>query len=194
MKKPITITAVVISVLLALVSAVGCLGQRIAEKVTEEAIEKAIEKESGENVEIDLEEGEINIQGEEGDVSISSDDESVEIKSDEGEATFGTGADLPEGFPEDVPVYGNMTITSSWKSTQDGKDNYSITGISQDSVDDVFEWYKSQLGGWDIEGEFVIDTDEGKTSSLGAGSGGMEMTLMVMESDEGTTIVQTVVK
>lgn len=194
MKRIIAITAVVVSVLLALVFAGGCKGQRIAERIAEEAIEKAIEQDSGENVEIDLDEGEVTIQSDEGEVSISSDDETVEIKSDEGEATFGTGAELPEGFPDSVPVYENMTITSSWKSSEGDKNNYSITAISEDSVDDVFGWYKTKLEGWDIEGEFALDTDEGKTASLGANSGGIEMTLMTSDSDEGTIVVQTVSK
>ena len=77
-------------------------------------------------------------------------------------------------------------------SSADGKDNYSITAVSEDSIDDVFGWYKSQLGGWNIEGEFAMDTDEGKNASLGASSGDMELTIMVMETDEGTTIIQTV--
>ena len=46
-------------------------------------------------------------------MNISSDEDTVEIKTDEGEATFGEGADLPEGFPDAIPVYGNMDITTS---------------------------------------------------------------------------------
>lgn len=192
MKRTITIAAAVMATLLVLVFTGGCLGQRVAEKVTEKAIEKAIEKESGGNVDVDLEEGEVNVKSDDGEVNISSDDDSVEIKSDEGEATFGAGSDLPEGFPGDVPVYDNMTITTSWKSTEDGKNNYSITAMTEDSVDDVFDWYKGKLDGWDIEGEMTFDSDEGKTSSLGAGKGEMELQLMVMSSDEGTTVVLTV--
>jgi hypothetical protein len=185
MKKVISIAAVIVSILLALVFIGGCLGQRIAE----EAIERAIEKDSGGDVEIDLDEGEVTIQSDEGEVSISSDEETVEIKSDEGEATFGEGAELPEGFPDAIPVYGNMDITSSWSSTDEGVTSYSISAISEDSVDDIFEWYKSQLQGWEISGEFTMDSDDGKTSSLNAVGEGFELNIMVAEDEDGALVI-----
>ncbi|MFC2159345.1 hypothetical protein ACFLQS_01360 [Actinomycetota bacterium] len=196
MKKIIAIIAVVVSILLVLFAVSGCkVGQNIAENIAEEAIERAIEKESGENVEIDLEEGEMTIKGEDGEVNISSDDDTVEIKSDEGEATFGSGAELPEGFPGNVPVYPDMELTTSWKSTEGDKDNYSISGLTEDAGDDVFEWYKDKLSGWNIEGEFTMSGDDGKTSTLSAKGDGLTVTIMVIETeDEGTAVVQTVVE
>ena len=193
MKKLLVITAVIVSMLIVLFFTGGCFGQSIAERVAEEAIEKAIEEESGEGVEIDLEEGEITIESDEGEMTISSDEESVDIKSDEGEATFGTGAELPDGFPGNVPVYPDMEITTSWKSTENDKDNYSISGVTDDPGDDVFNWYKDKLSGWDIEGEFTMSGDDGKTSTLSAKDGVYVITIMVLETeDEGTTVVQTV--
>jgi hypothetical protein len=194
MKKIIVIIAVTVSLMLVLFMTGGCkVGQNIAENIAEEAIERAIEKESGEDVEIDLEEGEITIQGEDGEVNISSDDDTVEIKSDDGEVTFGSGAELPEGFPGNVPVYPDMELTTSWKSTEDDKNNYSISGLTEDAGDDVFAWYKDKLSGWDIEGEFTMSGDEGKTSTLSAKGSGLIVTIMVIETeDEGTAVVQTV--
>ncbi len=195
MKKLFAITAVVVSMLLVLFAASGCFGQNIVERIAEEAIEKAIEKDSGENVEIDLEEGEMTIQSDEGEVSISSDDDSIEIKSDEGEVTIGVGTELPDGFPGNVPVYPDMEITTSWKSTENDKASYSISGLTDDGGDGVFAWYKDKLSGWDIEGEFTMSGDDGKTSTLSAKGSGLVVTVMVFETeDEGTTIVQTVVE
>jgi len=68
MKKIIAITAVIVPMLLILVLASGCFGQNIAEKIAEEAIEKAIESDSGENVDIDLDDGEMTIESDDGDV------------------------------------------------------------------------------------------------------------------------------
>ena len=193
MKKLSAIIAVIISILLVLFLASGCLGQKIAEKVAEKAIEKAIEKGSGGDVKIDLGDGELNIQGDEGEVNISSDDNSVEIKSDEGKVTIGSGAELPDGFPGNVPVYPDMKITTSWASTENNKDNYSISGLTDDAGDDVFAWYKESLSGWDIEGELTIDGDSGKTYTLSVKSDELVVAIMVFETkDEGTTIVQTV--
>ncbi|GEM_PF-714180 len=196
MKKIIVIAAVIASMLLVLLLASGCkFGQNIAEKIAEEAIEKAIEKDSGENVEIDLEDGEVSIQSDDGGVDISADDETVEIKSDEGEVAIGSGAELPEGFPENVAVYPDMEINTSWKSTENDKDSFSISGTTEDAGDDVFAWYKDKLSSWNIEGEFTMSGDDGKTSTLTANGEGLIITIMVIETkDEGTAVVQTVIQ
>lgn len=188
MKKVIPIIAVVLSIMLALVFAGSCK-RSLAERITEEAIERAIEKESGGDVEIDLDEGEVTIQSDEGEVSISSDNETVEIESDEGSATFGTGADLPEGFPEIVPVYGNMEISASWVGTdEDGVTSWTVSGESQDSLDDVKAWYESQLSGWEITGQFAMESDDGATASINAMTDGYEFSLMITEDEDGTYV------
>lgn len=175
MKKTLTITAILVSLLLVLVFAGGCLGQKISEKITEKVIEKAIESEGGDNVDIDLDDGEMTIE------------------SDDGEVNISTGADLPDNFPDNVPVYPDMEIISSWAVTEDDKDSYSINGLTDDAGDDVFAWYKSKLSGWDIENEFSASGDDVKTSSLSAKSGGLVTVIMVVETeDEGTNIIQSV--
>jgi len=179
MKRVMAITAVLVSILLILVFAAGCkrsIAERLTEKAVEKAVEGAIESESGGEVDIDLDEGQVNIQ------------------SDEGEISYGTGSDLPEGFPSNVPLYNNMTIMSSWTQTMDGKAAYSIAAVSDDSVDEIFNWYKSELSNWDIEGEFTMSTDAGKSSSLTAKNGGQELTLSVTDSEEETLINQSVME
>lgn len=175
MKKILMIVAVLVSILLTLVFAGGCLGQKISEKITEkvaeEIIEKAIEGESGKSVDIDLDDGEMT------------------IKSDDGEVTIGTSVELPDGFPGNVPVYPDMEITMGWAVTEDNKDSYSINGFTEDAGDDVFAWYKEKLSGWDIESEFTASGEDVTTSSLSAKSGGLEMFLMVIESEEEGTII-----
>ena len=193
MKKLLIIIAIVVSMILVLVLASGCFGQNIAEKIAEEAIEKAIENDSGENVEIDLSDNEISIQSNDGEVNISSDDDSVKIESEDGEATFGSNAELPDGFPDNAPVYPDMEITSSWTSITDDQNSYFVSGFSADAGEDVFAWYKNEFNDWEIEGEFNMSTDEGETSSLTANGKGLIINVMVIESeDEGTTIVLTV--
>jgi hypothetical protein len=175
MKKLLAAAAAVASAIMIIVFMGGCVGQKIAEKVTEEAIERAIEKESGE-----------------GEVNIDTDEQSMQIQSDEGEAEFGTGAELPEDFPGNVPLYSGMQITTSWKISEGEETSYSITAVSEMGVDEIFGWYKDNLGGWEISGEYSLDTEEGRTSSLNASKGEVEITLMIMENEEGTTIVQSV--
>ena len=188
MRKITAIMAVIVSILLILVFTGGCK-KNLAERMVEGAIERAIEEESGENVDIDLDEGEVTIQSDEGEVSISSDEETVTIDSDEGEATFGSGAELPEGFPAEVPVYGNMEIVSSMSGTDDGVTSYTVSGLSEDSVDVIKEWYEAQLAGWEITGQFSMDTDDGSTASINAMSGESELNIMMAEDEDGTTII-----
>lgn len=188
MKKIIMIIAIAGALMLTLVFAGGCLGQKIAEKITEEVIEKAIESEGG-NVEIDLDDGEMTIEGDDGDVSISTDDETVTIEGDDVEGTFGEGAELPDDFPENIPVYPDMTLVSSWKA--DG--GFSISAFSEKSVDEIFGWYKDKLSGWDNEMETTTNTDDGKMSTIVVKNGTYVVSVMVMDSeDEGTAVVQNV--
>jgi len=195
MKRLTAIIALTVSMLLVLLLASGCFGRNIAERIAEEVIEKAIEEDNGENVEIDLDDDGITIKGEDSEVNISSDDDTVKIESDDGEVTFGLGAELPEGFPDNVPVYSDMEINASWTATEDGKNSYFVSGLTEDAGDSVFAWYKDQLSGWEIEGEFSMSTDEGETSSISAKGNGLEINVLVVETeDEGTSIVQTVVE
>ncbi len=174
MKKLITLTLIISMAVFLSFSASGCFnaGQKIAEKITEENIEKSIESEGGE-----------------ADVDISEDQ--VSIKTDEGEMTIGQGAELPEGFPEAVPVY-PMEISSSWKSVEDGKDTFSVSGLTADSEEAVFNWYKSELGGWNIENEFSSQSDGENFYSISANNGTYNLILLITESDEGTIVSITV--
>lgn len=167
MKKIVALTAVISMTIFMLFSVSGCfnLGQKVVEKITEEVIEKAIESEGGE--------AEVEI-GEEG----------VSIKTDEGEMTIGEGTDLPEGFPKVVPVYPDMQFSTSWKSVDDGKVSFSVTGTSSDSGKEIFDWYKSKLRGWDIEGEFVAESGGESTFTISANDGTYSVYVMVMGSED----------
>ena len=171
MKKIVALTAVISMTIFMLFSVSGCfnLGQKVAEKVTEKAVEKAIESEGGE-AEVDV--------GEEG----------VSIKTDEGEMTIGEGAELPEGFPKVVPVYPGMQITTSWKGTEDGKETFSVSALTSDLGSTVFDWYKSELGGWENEGEFTSESGGESTFTISADNGTYSVVVMIMESDEGTVV------
>jgi len=172
MKKVIATIVVLSAVLVTLFFINGCFGQKVAEEITEEAIEKAIEEESGGDIEVDLSE------------------EEMTIKSDEGEMTIGTGAELPDDFPKEVPVYPDMEIVTSVKSTEGGRDFFSISGATSDPGDKVFNWYKDKMSGWEITGEFTTDMgDDGKSYTISGNDGKYNITVMILEDDEGTTIV-----
>lgn len=171
MKKIAALAAVISLAIFVLFSGSGCfnLGQKVAEKVTEKAVEKAIESEGGE-AEVDI--------GEEG----------VSIKTDEGEMTIG-GADLPDGFPGVVPVYPDMEIITSSKSIDDGKESFFVGGASSDSGKEIFDWYKGELRGWDIEGEFVAESGGESTFTISANDGTYSVSVMIMESEDEVTVM-----
>ena len=152
--------------------------QKIAEKVTEEAVEKAIEE---------------SIEGEEGgEADVEIDEEGISIKTDEGEMTIGTGAELPDGFPGVVPVYPDMEIITSWRSVDDGKENFSVSGISSDPGEKIFDWYKSKLSGWDIDSEFSSEQDNEMMYSLNTNNGTYNVSVLIIESEDEITVVLNV--
>lgn len=171
MKKAIALAAVISMAIFMLFSVSGCfnLGQKVAEKVTEKAVEKAIESEGGE-AEVDI--------GEEG----------VSIKTEEGEVTVGGGTELPEGFPKVVPVYPDIEILSSLKSTEEGKQTFTVSALTSDSGSTVFDWYKSNLGGWEIESEFTSESEGETFSSISANNGTYIFVVTIIETDEGTAL------
>ena len=178
MKKVMYIVAVISTVLIALVLTMGCKG-RLVERITEGAIEKAIEegieKESGGEVDLDISEGEIS------------------IKTDEGEMTFGESAELPDGFPGIVPVYPDMNIITAWKATEEGKENFSISATTSDPGEKIYNWYKAEMSDWEIESEFSSDMGEdGITFSINGNNGTYDLSVLVFESDEESTVVVNV--
>lgn len=127
----------------------GC-GQ-IAERATEEAVERAVESESGENVEIDLDDGELSIESDEGNLTINADDQGVEIAGTDAEGNdfsasadeTGLEANSDEAGSLDVDADGSFTATDSEGEVTTGQ--VEAGGLSVDGED----------------GESVFDTGEG---------------------------------
>jgi len=168
--------ALIFVLLMVLFSISGCrsVGEKVEEKVAEKAIEKAAEGE-GEDVDVDISE------------------EGMTIKSDEGELSIGEGAELPDGFPGVVPINPDLQIVTSWKSTDEGKENFAISALySKGSGDEIFNWYKNELAssGWEITDEFTMDSgDEGKSSSFGASNGEYDLSIVVMDTEEEVSVM-----
>ena len=145
------------------VVATGCSGEDLAEKV----IEDRIEAESGEDVDIDFDDGDFSIQtedgefsvdideddgnisisgvGEDGDFSIQSEDGETVIESEDGSAVMSSSGDLPDGFPGAVPMPDDLTIQLSQAiDTQDGT-VFSISGEISGSPSEVTDDYIGRL-------------------------------------------------
>ena len=172
--KKILLTVALVTISIMVVLSFGGCKQKIAEGLVEKAIEQAAAKE-GESVDINLEEGQINIKDKEGN-----------------EIQLG-GAELPEGWPSEVPVNNNITIQFSGKETTDDKENYNISGTFNGSGKDLYNYYKQQLSGWNVESDSVTDMgDKGKVYSLQVSNDKYYVSLFITDSDEGVNVILTV--
>lgn len=121
-------------------------------------------------------------------VSVDEQSNSVTFKGEGGEATVGEGATLPDGFPEEVPVY-DGDITTSLKTT----DAYTVGIDTSDSPSEVFDWYKDALSteGWTIKQEIKTDTG----ANIGAENADWTLVISAGGGDgEKTTLVISVTK
>ena len=137
--------------------------QRTAEKIAEEAIRKA----GGGEVKVDLEGDTVRFSSEQGDLTVSS----------------GSGASLPEGFPDDIPIYDDAELLTSAHSQQEEAFNATWTTDEEASKVKNFITGEMQKKGWQSEttlntprqtilaytkddrgASFIIATNEEKTT------------------------------
>lgn len=160
---------VVITLLLVAFLLVSC-GPRSGEALAEKIIEKAAAR-SGEDVDIQL------------------DGEEVKVKDKDGN-TFSMGStDLPEGWPDSAPVSKKLEIVYSATSTSDGKQAWVVNATYDGPASDIYDYYKSELSGWEISADTVMDSSGAKSYILGAGDGTYEISVMLTGEDEATSVV-----
>lgn len=158
--------AVVVTGALALA---GC-GQ-VAEKVGEEAAEKAIEQGSGGDVQLDLEDDSIKIEGEDGSLSIG-------------------GGEMPEDFPSEVTLPPGGTVVAG-SSFQDGKNTgWLVESTYADSPSTLSDSLATGLesGGFDETGSFSTN---GTTTATYEGNG-FDVATAVTAADSGSALTITV--
>jgi hypothetical protein len=98
------------------------------------------------------------------------------------------GDDLPDDFPDDFPQYDGAKIISSYSGEQDGQQGSFVLWETDDSVDDVKDFYTSEFedGPWTSTGDF----SSSGTSIISAEneSGDMAAAVSISEGDGKTTI------
>ncbi len=172
--KKIIITISVVSVVIMLVLSLGGCTKNIASKIAEKAIENAAAKE-GESVDVNLEEGQVNITDEEGN-----------------EISIG-GTTLPEGWPDVVPVNEDITIQFSGSQKTDGKQSYNISGTYKGASVDLYNYYKGAMTGFTIDSDSVTDSGEdGKIYSLQLSNDQYNVSVFVTDSDNEVTVIMSV--
>jgi len=123
-------------------------------------------------------------------VSVDKDNESVKVKTKEGEAEIQAGENkLPDGFPEDFPIYEDAKITSSSKISTEQGTSFTVQLETDDDKSTVADYYKNALPDSGYKVQATAETPEGVMYSLE--KSGMVQVVVV----EGKTTVQiTLVK
>lgn len=123
-------------------------GDSISENLAEEAIEQA----GGGDVDIDSDGGSVNIDTDEGSMSVD-EDGNVEIETEDG--SFSSSGDIPEGFPDEVPLPDGLDVGSGAVTDGPEGESYQVAGSVDGDPADVFAELIAQFedAGFDKESE-----------------------------------------
>ena len=158
----IILVSVVIGILLlsfAATKLIGLAGSKVAQQVAE----KAIEQSTG------------------ADVDISGEGEEVTVKTEEGTFTAGK-QEVPENFPDNIPLYPGSEIETSASSEQ----VISLSLTSQDSFTAIADYYKKNLieAGWKITEESSLSNAAVLSFENGEQSG----VIAITETEDGSSM------
>jgi hypothetical protein len=125
------------------------------------------------------------------------DGDSVNITGSEGEEVEiqGGTASLPEGWPDDFPVYEPSEIQASTRTTVNEGTQFSVSLTTTDAFDDVIAWYKQSASaeGWSIDDEGVVDVGSGRSGFLLTVKDETQGNITITEGDEGMLTVMMIV-
>lgn len=123
-----TLGVAVLGAALVLGTGCGAAADKAAEKVAEEAVEEAI----GADVDVD-------------------DDGNVQIETEDG-SSFSGGSELPDDWPEDVPMPDGSDIEGSFGGSASGETTLTVAGSTSLSPEEVDEHFAGI--GWQTDSEF----------------------------------------
>lgn len=173
-------------------AAPGC-GDAVRNTV-EKAVETSVEmsaKENGQEVEVDLENGTMRVvSGEDGETVMEVSEDAMTVTSEEGnvEVSFGDAAKIPDDFPSDVPVYKDLVLQIVQRQTE--SDGFVLNGKTSDSVEQVSEYYATELPkeGWTRQS--AMDQAEGRLKVWVFNKENRVLNLMMVGEGDGDTVVQ----
>jgi hypothetical protein len=66
------------------------------------------------------------------------------------------GGDIPDGFPDNFPVYDGADVTAGYRGEQEGNEGFFVSWETDDDLDDVQAFYEEELdkNGWELSGTF----------------------------------------
>lgn len=168
---------VAVAAVIAAAASTGCSSDEITERV----IEEGVEREAGEDVDIDLDDGNIRIETDEGtfemnadgdgnvsiegesadgDFSIDSEDGVTVIESDDGRTVIAGGAGIPDDFPDSVPLPAGFEPEFSQSMTTAGGDGWILGGPVAGSMSELAESWFGALESAGFERRQVAETPD----------------------------------
>jgi hypothetical protein len=166
----IRITALVLCIAVAPLALAAC-GESTSDKIAEQVVEQ----QTGDDVDIDSEKGEVN------------------VTSKDGSSSFSSSGDLPKGWPKDVELPDGAKIKGSSAVKADGGTNLMVSAEDKGaSLDDIVEHFDEQLDGW--KNDSVTSSDTGKRASAFQSwtKDGQVFTLVVSDAGDTRTFVATI--
>jgi hypothetical protein len=128
-----------ISLLLLLLAATGLVAAGCGSD------DKAAKKATGSDVDIDSHKGKVSVTDEKGN-----------------KQTMTSGEELPDGFPDEIPLPEDAKVTNGTKVSSGDGDTFVVTATVKQSFDDVMKFYKDELDGY--KQELDISTDDGASA------------------------------
>lgn len=101
-------------------------------------------------------------------VSVDSKNGEVQISSEDGDVSFGSSSDVPDDFPDEVPLPEDAKVTSSFSTDSGEGRNFSLTYTYDNTSDlnNATDAYKAQLKD---DGYKMSDESSGSVGSLSGG-------------------------
>lgn len=116
----------------------------------------------------------IEKQLEDAGVNLNTNDDgyTMEVTDESGTAEINVGSTkLPDGFPDQVPVYSNMEITMANSVKSGDKVEFMVWGTSKDDSEKIFEWQKDKLSSWNSYTETSWSANDSKGYAISASMG-----------------------
>ena len=146
------------------------------EQLTEEAAERAAEAAGSGDTEIDIDE--------EGGLS---------VETDEGSLQIGAGGDVPEDFPDEIPLPADYTVLNS--ASFSGEDGQSFQVSMESEGLDVVAYIEDQVvpsledAGYEIANQSTTTTDGVNFSSVGAEGDEFQVSVRAAGQQDGAPFV-----
>lgn len=122
---------------------------KAADKLSEKAAEKVAEKAAGGNANVD----------------IDSKDGSFKIETEDGSFQMG-GGEIPANWPSDIPLMKGFTPEGHMNMSSGNETNITLNGTADASIDDLIDFYKDAMSGWETDGATTISNDDSVQKSI----------------------------